>query len=129
MKSSYPDLRALRFTAKIDFVTVHTPHRLVLPELDGKAKWPREHHNKRLTVHDVTASDLSRLAQDKFGPLRIAEIEVSIDVTCAPSVPESARDDMLKRVMVDVYAWGLDPKSHGLIGPLRGFYCPTLRKV
>lgn len=96
---TYPSLEDLRFSGKIDFCTVITPHKLNLPPLDGTPKWSRKLHWTRLTIHDPTPADISRLI-GSLGPLRLAEVEVSVDVTCGPMVPVQDHDGVLQRVMV-----------------------------
>lgn len=128
MTRELPDLSLLVFHAKLDFLTVYTPRKLELPELEGSCYWPREHHGKRLTIHDPSPEDVRALCGALGAPM-LAEIEVAVDVNCVPSVAASSRDEVLKMVIVNIFAWGLDPDGNGLIGPLRGYFCPELRKV
>jgi hypothetical protein len=104
----YPDLKTLVFSAKIDFVTVFTPHKLRLPPLCGKPNWSPKHNWTRLTVHDPKRIDIVGLV-DWLGPLRLIELEVCVDVSCTSAVPLEQRDRHLQRVLVDMFARGLNP--------------------
>lgn len=115
------DLQGLRFTAKIDFVTVLTPHKLLLPELTGMAKWPKTGNGRRLTIHDPSPSDIQAILRE-CGPLRLAELEVCIDVRCAHRFTDNERTNRLNGVMVDLFARQLDPVGGDGIGILRGGY-------
>lgn len=121
-KQAYPDLSTLVFSAKIDFLTVFTPNKLDLPPLSGKVKWPKVHNSTRLTIHDPTPQDIHAVLQ-AHGPLRLAELEVSVDVRPAASVSDNERHAHLEQVMVGMYARGLDPDHQDLSGQFRGAYC------
>lgn len=121
-KPSQIDYKDLRFSAKIDYITIHTSGKITLPPLDGKPKWPRAHHGNRLTVHDATAADINTLVAT-FGPARLIELEIAIDVRPALSVPVDERAGMLRSVMVNVFARGLEPSGGmGMSKQFRAFF-------
>ena len=60
--STFYSLDQFRFTAKIDYLSVKGLAKRPLPDLDGKAKWPRSTPGK-LTVQDCSAADLHKLAE------------------------------------------------------------------
>jgi hypothetical protein len=112
----------LRFGAKIDYITIHASGEITLPHLDGRPKWPRAHHGKRLTVHDATAADINTLIAT-FGSARLIELEIAIDVRPALSVPAAEREGMLCSIMVNVFARGLEPSGGlGMTKQFRAFY-------
>ncbi len=116
------DYKDLRFSAKIDYITIHTSGKIKLPHLDGKPKWPRPHHGNRLTVHDATAADISAMVAT-FGPARLIELEIAIDVRPGLSVPVDEREGMLRSIMVNIFARGLEPSGGlGMLTKFRAFY-------
>lgn len=116
------DLKNLIFTARIDFVTIATHGRIPLPPIDGTVKWPRDYNGSRLTIHDMSPTDLC-LLQDVLGDAPILELEVAVDLRPRPGVPAEARLPMLRAVMVNLFAKQLHPKGD-LRRPerLRAFY-------
>lgn len=123
------DLSSLIFSAKIDYVSIHTPGKLALPELQGKPRWARKLHWKRLTVHDPVSADIHALAASLEQP-RLAELEVSVDVRCNAGVPALARRDVLEAVMVGMFAMQLHPQLARHVdlspaGSFRGAYRRT----
>jgi hypothetical protein len=104
------DLRQLRFSAKIDYITIHTWGRAKLPKLSGKPKWSRKFHGLRLTVHDATAADIDSLIS-VFGPAFIHELEIAVDARPKRQVPAAQCETLLTCVMVDMFARGLDPRA------------------
>jgi hypothetical protein len=116
------NFKDLRFNAKIDYITIHTNGKISLPDLDGKPKWPRAHHGNRLTVHDATAADINALVAI-FGPARLIELEIAIDVRPALNVPIDDREELLRSIMVNVFARGLEPSGGlGISKKFRAFY-------
>lgn len=115
-------LNSCRLSAKIDYITIHTPGRTKLPPLNGKPIWPRRHYGERLTVHDATAADVDALVAT-FGPARIFELEIAIDHRPARGTPPEHCEAILKTVMVDIFARGLDPRAGGsMVAGFRAFY-------
>ncbi|MCB2029189.1 MAG: hypothetical protein KDH18_11205, partial [Rhodoferax sp.] len=116
------DLGSVRFTGKIDYVTVQTAGRTALPSLKGRAVWPKSHGGRRLTIHDAVRGDVDAIVAT-LGNLRLVEFEIAIDVRPAPHVPESCRRQLLEQVMVDIFARGLDPSAgQGMSSAFRAFY-------
>ena len=117
-----PVLGDLSFSAKIDYITIHTPGKVNLPSLDGKPIWPRKFHGRRLTVHDATSTDVDALIAT-FGSARLMELEIAIDLRPAASVPAAECEALLKAVMVDQFARGLEPSAgQGMSNTFRAFY-------
>ena len=115
-------LDRLLFSAKIDYITIHTHGKVKLPTLAGRAIWPKKHHNLRLTVHDATAADIAALIRT-FGTARLVELEIAIDVRPAAGVPLDQREAMLRAVMVDIFARGLEPSAgESMAKGFRAFY-------
>jgi hypothetical protein len=111
-----------RFNAKIDYITILTPGKVKLPTLVGSVKWSRRFHGKRLTVHDAVATDIDALVT-VFGAARLFELEIAVDIRPETSVPVPDRDELLKAVMVDLFARGLDPSAGlGMTRQFRAFY-------
>lgn len=118
----FVSLDAISVGAKIDYITIHTPGRTKLPPMDGRAIWSRKHHGKRLTVHDATAADIVALVA-AFGNARLIELEVAIDIRPAKGTPPEQCDAIVKAVMVDIFARGLEPSAGGGMVPgFRAFY-------
>jgi hypothetical protein len=115
------DLATLKFTAKIDFVTIITPGKLPLPPLEGTARWSPKCNWTRLSIHDPSPADIHRLTY-KLGALRLSEVEVAVDVSCASSVPEEARDERLRAVMIYMFARALSPDPRLITGGFRAAY-------
>ena len=107
------DLSKLIFTAKIDFVTVHTLGKQELPRLDGHPCWSRRENYRKLSVHDPSPADLAAISST-FGNPRIAELEVAVDIVPHRSVGSAARNLLIDALMVDLIAKGLTPAvMHG----------------
>lgn len=104
------DLEMLTFSAKIDYITIYTPGKVKLPALNGKATWPQKFHGNRLTVHDASPEDINTLIKT-FGSARLIELEVAIDVKPRKNVPDAAGDSLLRSVIVDLFARGLEPSA------------------
>ncbi len=117
--TTHPPLKDLIFRAKIDYLSLITPGELPLPVLRGKPIWSRRLANKCLSIHDASPGDIRRLSA-AFGDLRLRGLEVSVDVSCASHVPVPDRASHLERVMVGMFAKGLDPLYAGRSGYFRG---------
>jgi hypothetical protein len=116
------DLDDLIFSAKIDYITLHTLGKVKLPKLTGKPKWPMKLNGLVLTVHDATASDIDILIS-VFGPARLIELEIAIDVRPTYCVTADESEPLLKAVMVDMFARGLDPSAgDDMAKGFRAFY-------
>lgn len=102
------DLSKLIFTAKIDFLTVHTPGKQGLPPLDGRPFWSRTENYRKLSVHDPSPADLVAIASTFDNPL-LAELEVAVDIVPHRSVDSAARNLLIDALMVDLIAKGLTP--------------------
>lgn len=114
-------LEALIFSAKIDYVTIATPGHFPLPELQGRPVWARKTGCNRLTIHDLTADDLACLSP-LLGNATLIELEVAVDVRTA-DVPVERREELLRRVMVDLFARELDPRAGpAMVKEFRAFY-------
>jgi hypothetical protein len=116
------DLSLLSFSARIDYITIRTPEKVNLPALSGKAIWPQAFSGHRLTVHDACAADIEAL-KNTFGPAGLVEMEVAIDLRLKKCVLPGDREAMLKSVMVDVFARGLEPSAgENMAKGFRAFY-------
>lgn len=114
-------LEDLRFTAKIDYLTIETPGRCELPPLKGTVKWPRSAHGRRLTVHDATAADVASLCKT-MGTAKLLELEIAVDVRPSKHLPQDKREQLLQAVMVDLFGRRLDPQGAGMKRQFRAFY-------
>jgi hypothetical protein len=116
-----PELTTLIFSAKIDFVTLITPGKLQLPDIAGTVRWSPKHNWTRFSIHDPSAADIRSVLQ-VAGQLRMSELEVSVDVSCAPDVPAAARDEQLREVMTNIFARALSPDPRLITGGFRAAY-------
>lgn len=119
--SAHVPLEDLRFTAKIDYLTIETPGRCELPPLKGVVKWPRSAHGKRLSVHDAAASDVASLCKT-LGTAKLLELEIAVDVRPRKHLPHEKREQLLQGVMVDLFGRRLDPQGAGMKRQFRAFY-------
>lgn len=101
------DLSQLIFTAKIDFLTVHTTCKEELPSLDGRPCWSRKENYRKLSVHDPSPADVACITLHFANP-RLAELEVAVDIE-PRSVNPTARSAVIEALMVDQVAKGLAP--------------------
>lgn len=104
------DLSDLIFSAKIDFVTVHTRGKLPLPKLAGKPKWVRSENYKKLTIHDASPEDVRLLVERMANP-SIAELEVAVDITYQQCATAAERSRILDGLVVHLIGKGLAPKT------------------
>lgn len=112
MHSTKQTLDQLRFSAKIDFITLNNPARrqLTLPSLDGTVKWSRGHHHRRFSIHDPSPQDIATL-QAFFGPdALILEMEVAVDLK--PVAPPDL--SLLQHVMREFPGKRLCPTASSL---------------
>jgi hypothetical protein len=107
--AGFISLSDLVFTAKIDYLTVFTPGKLTLPRLDGKPKWSRKEHYRRLSIHDPSARDVAALVERLDNP-RLAELEVAVDLQPAPRVSVDKRERVVEQLMVHLIAKSRAPK-------------------
>ena len=121
-------LKQLRLSAKIDYITIDNPvgRTVPLPPLDGKLKWSRRYHFRRLTVHDPSPRDISTLMSVLGCDIQILEMEVAVDFR-----PSEAQTDfkLLGKVMVDVFGRRLCPSATALLGVPRRAYRPHHKRV
>jgi hypothetical protein len=112
----------LIYSAKIDYITLETPCKLQLPGLMGKAKWPPQHHYRRLTIHDAQFSDLIAM-ESLYGPIRLLELEIAVDIRPVASLGLKERQSLAERLMVDQLAKQLEPSDGaGMKDHARTFY-------
>lgn len=117
-------LKNLRFSSKIDYLSVDGLSRVALPRLDGHPIWPASRKGERLTLHDPSASDLRRL-QDLFPSGVLSELEVAVDIRSSPCQDDIDYLDMLIRVKSDLVTKGLKPAfNEGTSSGFRGAYKP-----
>lgn len=115
-------LDRLMFGAKIDYVTIRTVGKVMLPALSGRPVWPPQYHGERLTVHDASAVDIQTLV-GAFGAAVLLELEIAIDVRPRNCVPPEQRESLVQAVMVDIFARGLEPSAGvGMANQFRAFY-------
>jgi hypothetical protein len=116
------DLSTLLFSAKIDYITIHTPEKTKLPRMTGRAIWPQKFHGQRLTVHDASPADVDTLIQ-LFGHAHIIELEIAIDLRPGSGVLPDDGENLLRSVMVELFARGLEPSAGaGMSNTFRAFY-------
>lgn len=114
-------LAMLTFSAKIDYVKISTPGHIPLPELQGRPVWARKTGCNRLTIHDLTPDDLACLSP-LLGNATLIELEVAVDARTG-DVPVERREELLRRVMVDLFARQLDPSGGpAMVNEFRAFY-------
>jgi hypothetical protein len=119
---SPPCLSELRFSAKIDYVTIKTTRQVQLPALNGKPKWPPSFHGERLTVHDPSAADVA-LLRDLFPQQFIYELEIAVDIRPCSFLSEGDFHDCLTRIKAGYLARQLMPVfPAGLSSGFRGTY-------
>jgi len=122
------DLTRFKFSAAIDYVSLRGIEKEALPQLDGKAQWPKSHHG-RLTIHDPTAGDIGAVS-DAFPCCVIEELEVCVDVFTAQRLPSGEQDQLLQSFKTECVSKQLLPKfSSGMNSGFRGAYDPVLDKT
>lgn len=104
------DLSQLIFTAKIDYLTVHTHGKRDLPSLDGLPRWSRKENYRKLSIHDPSPADVACVADGLDNP-RLAELEVAVDMAPSRHLAPETRSDLIARLMVDLVARGLAPAT------------------
>lgn len=121
-------LDQFRFTAKIDYLSLKGLAKRPLPDLDGKAKWPRSTPGK-LTVQDCSAADLHKLAE-LLPTALIDEVEVSVDVRTSQDLPQDLQDQALRAFKSEYVAKRLKPTFiEGTNGGFRGAYDPEHERI
>ncbi|GEM_PF-2260731 len=118
------DLAKLLFSAKIDYVKIRTEGKVELPVLIGTPRWSRKEHYKSLTIHDLARCDIAALGA-VLGEATILELEVAIDLRPRPALrlSEDEHEELLRAVMVQLYAMGLNPlERSGVAKNFRGAY-------
>lgn len=121
-----PALNQLKFSPKIDYVTIEGTSRVDLPILSGLPKWPRNFHGTRLTIHDPSGTDI-RLIEALFPGARLTEIEVAVDIYLAERTSAADVAESLALVKSEYVAKGLKPVfPDGLNGGFRGCYRKTV---
>ncbi|MDZ4144875.1 MAG: hypothetical protein U1D29_10145 [Burkholderiales bacterium] len=117
-------LKNLRFSAKIDYLSIDGIDRRTLPGLDGKAIWPASRRGAKLTIHDPSATDL-KLLQSLFPDDRMSELEVAVDIRSQPCQNDSEHLNALIWAKTDLVTKGLKPSfSEGTNSGFRGAYKP-----
>lgn len=102
------DLSNLTFSAKIDYITIHTTGKCALPELRGTARWSRKENHRKLSIHDPAQSDLAAIAGCFDNP-RLAEIEVAVDIAPRGNLGVEERTAIIDALMIQLVAKGLNP--------------------
>lgn len=103
------NLSDLIFSAKIDYLTIYTPGKCLLPRLDGKPRWARQENHRKLSLHDPSPGDVALLVQYLDNP-RLAELEVAVDVSPDQELSKSVRESIVDALMVHLIAKGREPK-------------------
>src|SRR5689334_18709409 len=73
------DLGQFEFRPLIDFVTIETPGKIDLPELEGRPVWVASDHYRQLAIHDLQPTDVVVLER-VLPAAKIVEAEVAIDL-------------------------------------------------
>lgn len=116
------DLGMILFSAKIDYVTLQTRGKTKLPALTGKDCWSPKLHYKALGIHDPTPADLVAL-RSALGSVSVLELEVAVDIRARPGVGLDDRLALLRKIMIQMFAVGLDPsRAEGIRNDFRAFY-------
>lgn len=127
MHKTNQTLGQLLFSAKVDYITLNNPAgcRLQLPSLDGTVKWSRSHHYRRLTIHDPSPEDISRLVAFFGSDTSILEMEVAVDQKPVdpPNLP------LLQHVMREFPGRRLCPTASSLKGISRKAFRPSLNRT
>ncbi|EKD96991.1 MAG: hypothetical protein ACD_23C01148G0001 [uncultured bacterium] len=117
-------LSDLKFSPKIDFVTLDGVARPAPSGLQGKCIWPRSYKGRRLTIHDPTPKDLAAL-QAAYPNASVAAVEVAVDVSPRAKMGEEERAAFLAFVKSEFCAKRLHPAFHqSLSSGFRGTYDP-----
>lgn len=114
----------LKFSAKIDFVTLDGVARPAPSGLRGRCIWPASFRGGRLTVHDPVPEDLAIL-RATFPHASLAAVEVAVDISPRARMEESQRAAFLASVKTEICAKRQKPALHpGLSSAFRGAYEP-----
>jgi len=119
-----PSLSDLIFSAKIDYLSLACVRPQEKLRTSGRIVWPPSHQGRQLTIHDPTTADLAQLAC-LHPEGKIAELEVSVDISPKNSPNEQEHLDALQRIKSEYVAKGLLPKFvRGTNSGFRGAYQP-----
>ena len=120
-----PELSALIFNAKIDYLSFTGVRREQMPPTTGRVKAPSRYHGARLTIHDPTPGDIERISS-AWPDSRVVELEVAVDVRPKPRLDDEEHTRVLKLFKEEYVAKGLKPRfPAGLNSGFRGAYRPT----
>lgn len=121
------DFTNIILTAKIDYVTIATPGKIVLPQLIGTPRWSVTEHHKRLTIHDCAPSDLPKLIEALNDP-PILELEIAVDAAPKHKTTRDAHQAALERLF-DGYLDYLHPYDAPLMSTgFMGMFNPITKK-
>ncbi len=127
MKTTPYGLEQFRFSAKVDYLSLKGLTKQPLPDLDGKAKWPKSTPGK-LTVQDCSATDVHKLAV-LFPTTLLDELEVCVDVRTAQNLPHDLQEQKLQSFKSEFVAKRLKPTFiEGTNGGFRGAYDPQQKQ-
>ena len=116
------NLSSLIFSAKIDYLTVHTGGKVALPNVPGTVRWARSKGCTQFSLHDPVADSVMGLTK-ALGSVPLMELEVSIDIGLKAAAAEEDRLELLSDVMVNLFARGLYPGKGPLMdAAARTFY-------
>lgn len=117
-------LTDLKFSAKIDFVTLDGVARPAPKGLRGSCIWPASFRGRRLTVHDPFPEDLATLSA-AFPNASLAAVEVAVDISPRAKMGKAERAAFLASVKAEICAKRLNPALHqNLSSGFRGTYEP-----
>lgn len=124
-KLTPPAISEMRFTAKIDYLSIENIVRAELPPTEGHVVWPTSCKSTRLTIHDPTPGDLLALIS-RFPNGVLFELEVAVDLRVARRLPADENRAALALIKSEHVAKGLRPEfAPGLNNGFRGAYRKT----
>lgn len=117
-------LRKIKFSAKIDFVTLDGVSRPGPSGLQGTCIWPASFRGRRLTVHDPVPEDLAFL-HAAFPNASLAAVEVAVDMRPRAKLGKEERAAFLETVKAEICSKRLNPAfTPCLSSGFRGTYEP-----
>lgn len=137
-KANPMPLSQVRFSAKIDYITVDGVQKTHVGQLDGRINWPPKYNGRRLTVHDASARDIALLAKI-FKNGIVAELEIAVDLKPIGFDDEREYIGAVHQLKAEYLAKRLRPNvASGLWSGFRGAYkrqpfgyslCPFNKRV
>jgi hypothetical protein len=113
---------ALKFSAKVDYLTVETAGKQKLPVMKGRPIWAKSLGYRRLSIHDAVLADVVALSPIFNNP-RLHEVEIAVDIQVSGQADRDEIVQHLNQIMTDTFAKRLDPRAGlGINARRRAFY-------